>query len=154
MRATTIHHIETAEELAVHQAAMTSAVELVLGHLLDKTFYVEIADELVAQFWKLEELCSRLEQPSARICDLLLMLLVDQVRWANHLDEPVGWLEALWTSATRVWDLVLDNIDGPSFLVASLSMVVSYSRVGSTPRPLMESDGGPDLCWLPPCHIF
>jgi hypothetical protein len=102
MRATTIHHIETAEELAVHQVAVTSAIELVLGHLLDKTFYVEITDELVAQFWKLEELCSRLEQPSARIYDLLLMLLVDQVRWANHLDEPVGWLEALWTSATRV----------------------------------------------------
>jgi hypothetical protein len=33
-------------------------------------------------------------------------------------------LEALWTSATRVWDLVLDNIDGPSSLAASLSTVV------------------------------
>jgi hypothetical protein len=33
-------------------------------------------------------------------------------------------LEALWTSATRVWDLVLDNINGPSSLAASLSTVV------------------------------
>jgi hypothetical protein len=33
-------------------------------------------------------------------------------------------LEALWTSTTRVRDLVLDNIDGPSSLAASLSMVV------------------------------
>jgi hypothetical protein len=32
-------------------------------------------------------------------------------------------LEALWTSATRVQDLVLHSIDGPSSLVASLSMV-------------------------------
>jgi hypothetical protein len=53
------------------------------------------------------------------------------------LDEAVGWLEAelttrrqvdaeleaLWTSAARVWDFVLDSIDGPSSLVVSLSMV-------------------------------
>jgi hypothetical protein len=32
-------------------------------------------------------------------------------------------LEALWTSVARVWDLVLDNIDGPSSLAVSLSMV-------------------------------
>jgi hypothetical protein len=32
-------------------------------------------------------------------------------------------LEALQTSATRVQDLVLDIIDGPSSLVVSLSMV-------------------------------
>jgi hypothetical protein len=32
-------------------------------------------------------------------------------------------LEALQTSAARVQDLVLDNIDGPSSLATSLSMV-------------------------------
>jgi hypothetical protein len=33
-------------------------------------------------------------------------------------------LEALWPLATRVWDLVWDGADGPSSLVASLSLAV------------------------------
>jgi hypothetical protein len=33
-------------------------------------------------------------------------------------------LEALWTSAARVQDLVLDNTDGPYSLIASLPTVV------------------------------
>jgi hypothetical protein len=51
---------------------VTSAAELVLGRSPDETFQVEITDELVAQFRKLEELCSWLERPSVRICDMLL----------------------------------------------------------------------------------
>jgi hypothetical protein len=56
---------------------------------------------------------------------------------ADHLDEAVGQLgmefaarrevdvelEALRNLAARVWDLVLHNVDGPSSLAASLSMV-------------------------------
>jgi hypothetical protein len=29
-------------------------------------------DELVAEFWKQEERCSRLERPTVRVCDLIL----------------------------------------------------------------------------------
>jgi hypothetical protein len=53
-------------------------VKLVLGRLPDETFWVEIAEELVAQYQRLEELCSRLERPGARICDLLLGLPLNQ----------------------------------------------------------------------------
>jgi hypothetical protein len=38
--------------------------------------------------------------------------------------EADAELEALWTSTTRVQDLVLDNADGLSSLVASMSMVL------------------------------
>jgi hypothetical protein len=43
-------------------------------------------------------------------------------------------LEALQTSATRVQDLVLDSIDGPSSLVVSLSMVAELleGRIDAT----------------------
>jgi hypothetical protein len=78
MWATTMCHTEMAGELATLQVAVTSAVELVLGCLPDETFLVEITDELVAQFRKLEELCSRLERPSVMIYDLLLILPPDQ----------------------------------------------------------------------------
>jgi hypothetical protein len=71
MRVAAIHHIEMVGELAALQVAMTSIVELVLGCSPDETFRVEIVDEMVAQFQKLEELCSRLERPDVRICDLL-----------------------------------------------------------------------------------
>jgi hypothetical protein len=60
------------------------------------------------------------------------------VRLADHLDKAAAQLraelamrreadtklEALRTSAARVQDLVLDNTDGSSSIVVSLSMVV------------------------------
>jgi hypothetical protein len=138
MWATAIHHIDMAGELDVLQKVVTSTVELVLGHSPDEAFGVEIMDELVAQFQKLEEPCSWLEQLDTRICDLLLRPAPDQARWANRLDETTGWLEvelttrrlvdtkleAVRTLAGWVWDLMLDSIDGPSPLAASLSMAL------------------------------
>jgi hypothetical protein len=47
-------------------------MEFVLGRSPNEIFWVEIAEVLVAKFRRLEELCSRLEQPSSRICDLHL----------------------------------------------------------------------------------
>jgi hypothetical protein len=67
-----IHHIEMARELVALRATVTSATELVLGRPPDETVWVEIMDELVAQFQKLEDQYSWLELPDARICDLLL----------------------------------------------------------------------------------
>jgi hypothetical protein len=78
-------------------------------------------NELVAKFWRWEELCSRLEGPSARICNLLLGPPPSQAWWADHLAEATGWLEAelatwwqvdtelgsLRTSVACVRDLVL-----------------------------------------------
>jgi hypothetical protein len=73
-----------------------------------------------------------------RICDLLLGPPTGRARLAGRLNEAVGqlgvelatWreadveLEALWTSATRVHDLVLDNAGRPSSLAASMSTAV------------------------------
>jgi hypothetical protein len=110
MRADAIRHIEMARELAALRATVTSTVELVLGHLSDETFWVEIMDELVAQFRKLVVLCSRLEWPSARIYDLLLGLPPDQALWADRLDEATGQLEVglttWWQADTKLWDMI------------------------------------------------
>jgi hypothetical protein len=50
-------------------------------------------DDLVDQFQKLEELCSRLEWPCTRIYDLLLGPPPDQARWADRLDDSAERLE-------------------------------------------------------------
>jgi hypothetical protein len=70
MRATADRRTEMVGEIAALWALVSCTTELVLRHFLDETFRVEIMDKLVAKFWRLEELCSRLERPSARICDL------------------------------------------------------------------------------------
>jgi hypothetical protein len=44
-----------AGELAVLWEAVFSTMEFTVGHLPDETFYVEVVDELVAEFQKLEE---------------------------------------------------------------------------------------------------
>jgi hypothetical protein len=42
-------------------------------------------------------------------------------KWVLQQREANIELEALWNSATRVWDLVLEQVDGPSSLAVSLS---------------------------------
>jgi hypothetical protein len=80
-------------------------------------------NELTTKFRRLEDLCSWLEGPGARIYSLLLELPLGQARWADYLDEAAGQLEAvlaerrqvdaeleaLWTSAAHVQDLVLGD---------------------------------------------
>jgi hypothetical protein len=61
MRVAALRHTEVVGELAMLWVVVSSATVLVLGRLLDETFRVEVMDELVAKFWRLEELCSRLE---------------------------------------------------------------------------------------------
>jgi hypothetical protein len=53
---------------------------------------VEIVGELVVKFRRLEGLCSWLEWPNTKICDLLLGPPLVQARWADRLDEAAGWL--------------------------------------------------------------
>jgi hypothetical protein len=55
MQITALHHTEMVGELATLWAVVSSAMELALGRSLDKTFQVEVVDELVAEFQKLEE---------------------------------------------------------------------------------------------------
>jgi hypothetical protein len=98
MRAAAIRHIEMAGVLAILRVVVTSTVALVLGCSPDETFRVEIMDEVVAQFQKLEELCLGRERPDTRICDLLQGPPPDQARWADRLDEAVRWLEAELTA--------------------------------------------------------
>jgi hypothetical protein len=101
MRITALHHTKMVGELAMLRAAMSSAVELVLGCSPDKTFWVEAVGVVVAEFQKLEERFSRLERPSVRICDLLLG---PRARLADCLDEPLDSLGQSWLRGRR-WSL-------------------------------------------------
>jgi hypothetical protein len=78
MWATALRHTKMAGELAALQAVVSSTMELVLGSSRNERFWLEIMDELVVEFRRLEELCSRLERLGARICDLLLGLSLGQ----------------------------------------------------------------------------
>jgi hypothetical protein len=59
-----LRHTETAGDLAALQVVVSTVMELALGRSLDKTFQVEVVDELVIEFLKLEEQCLWLEWPS------------------------------------------------------------------------------------------
>jgi hypothetical protein len=138
MQIAALCHTKLARELTAFQVALSSTVELALGRSPDETFRVDVVGELVAEFWKLEEWRSHLEEPSARICDLLLGPPTSQVRLVDRLEEAARLLsvelaarreadtelDTLWTSSTWIRDFMLDGADGPSSLVASLSMVV------------------------------
>jgi hypothetical protein len=56
MRVANLCHTEVVGELAVLRVAVSSAMELVLGRSPDETFWVEVMDELVVEFWRVEEL--------------------------------------------------------------------------------------------------
>jgi hypothetical protein len=53
---------------------------------------MQFMGELVVEFQKLEEWCSRLEWPPVRIYNLLLGPPPGQARLADHLDEAVRQL--------------------------------------------------------------
>jgi hypothetical protein len=106
MWAATLCHTEMARELTALWEAVSSAMELVLGRSPNETSRVEVTNKLVANFWRREELCSRLEGPGVRICDLLLGPPPSQARWGDHMAEADGWLEAELT-ARRLVDVEL-----------------------------------------------
>jgi hypothetical protein len=80
-----LHHTRMFGELAALQVAVSSIVELVLRCSPNETSRVEVMNELVAKFQRWEELCSRLDGPGARICDMLLGPPPSQARWADRL---------------------------------------------------------------------
>jgi hypothetical protein len=71
---------------------VSSTVVFALGRSPNKTFQVKDVNELVVEFWKLEERCSQLKYPTMSICDLLLGLPTDQARLADHLHGAAGQL--------------------------------------------------------------
>jgi hypothetical protein len=113
MRLAALHQTEMAGELAAFQVAVSTTVESVLGRLPNDTFRVEVVSELATEFWKMEDWRSWLEQPAARISNLLLEPPSDRARLADRLDEAAeqlrmelaarrevdAELESLWTSA-------------------------------------------------------
>jgi hypothetical protein len=113
-------------------------VEFTLGCSPDKSLQVEVVYELVAEFHKLEEWHSDLKWPSVRICHLLLGSPSGRARLADQLEESARWLrtelaarreadaelEALWTTAAWVRDLVLDKANMSSSLATSLSTIM------------------------------
>jgi hypothetical protein len=78
-----------AEELAVLQAAVSNAMESVLGCSHSDTFRMEVVSELAAEFYRMEDQRSQLEQPAMRIYDLLLGPPPGRARLADHLDEAI-----------------------------------------------------------------
>jgi hypothetical protein len=60
MWTTALHHAGVVGELTTVQAAVSSAVELVLGCSLGGTSWVEVMNKLTAKCQELEELCSRI----------------------------------------------------------------------------------------------
>jgi hypothetical protein len=139
-----LRHTEISGEIAMLQATVSYVVEFALGHSPDEAFWVEVMDELVVKFQKLEEQHSQLEWPSARIFDMLLGPPSGRAHLADRLEkvakqlgaelaarrEADAGLEGLQTLATRIWDLVLDGADGPSSLVTSLFTVAELLEGG------------------------
>jgi hypothetical protein len=81
-------------ELATLLAAVSSAVEFMLGCSPNETFRVEIVDELIAEFWRQEERRSRLERPGMRVCNLILGPPSGRAQLADWLEEAVERLGA------------------------------------------------------------
>jgi hypothetical protein len=132
-----LRHTEVARELAAFWAAVSSVGESVLGRSPSNTARAEVVGELVIEFQKVEERGSKLEWPTARMCNLLLRPPSGWAWLADRLDEA-EWqlrvelaarqeakveLEALRSFATRVRGFVLNDADGPSSLATSMSAV-------------------------------
>jgi hypothetical protein len=66
---------------------VSSATESAIGCLPNDTIRMEVLGELVTEFQKLEEWCSRLKRPAVRICDLLLGPPPGRARLADHMDK-------------------------------------------------------------------
>jgi hypothetical protein len=87
-----LRHTKMVGELATLFAAVSSAVESVLGRSPSDTFRVGVVAELSAEFHKMEEQRSWLDRPIVRMCDLLLGPPSGLAQLADRLDEDAGQL--------------------------------------------------------------
>jgi hypothetical protein len=143
-----LHHTEMAKQLAMLRAAFSSAAKFVLRWSPTEAFWVEVVDELATEFQKSEEQRYHLEKPDVRLYDLILGAPSDRARLANWLgaeqatqQEADTEQEALWSSATRVCDLVLKRADEPSSFVASLSWMVELLQ------DRIDAAAANGVCW-------
>jgi hypothetical protein len=101
MRIAALRHTEMAKQLAVLRSAVSSVVEFMLRRSLNETFHVEVVDELVAEFQKLEEWRSWLERSGLRIWDLLLGSPFGQAQLTDCLNEAAGQVGVSWLHGGR-----------------------------------------------------
>jgi hypothetical protein len=90
MQLAALSHTEMARELATLRAVVSSAAESAFGHSPDEVFHMDVVGELAAEFQKMGEQRSRLEQPTVRICNLLLGPSPSRAQLADRLDEAIG----------------------------------------------------------------
>jgi hypothetical protein len=67
--------------------------------------------------------------------------------------EVEAELEALWSSAAQVRDLVLGRVDGSSSLTMCMPTVAELFGNRINAAAANGSVGDPVLRWLPPCRI-
>jgi hypothetical protein len=94
MQVAALRHTEMVGEVAAFQVSVSSAMELVPGCSSNETFQMEVGNEPISEFWRLEEQCSGLEGAITKICNLLLRLPPGQARWDDRLGEAARRLEA------------------------------------------------------------
>jgi hypothetical protein len=96
---------------------------------------------MVARFQERAEWCSRLETFGSRVYDLALGLVHGRAHLVACVEEAARqlWvirdeLQALRSSATRIWDLVLERSDETPSLVVALSSIVKQieGRIDAT----------------------
>jgi hypothetical protein len=87
--------------------------------------------EMVARFQERAEWCSRLEAFDSRVCDLVLGPPNGRTYLVAHTEEAAGKLQVmqdelqtLWSSATRIRDLVLERSDETPSLTVALSLIM------------------------------
>jgi hypothetical protein len=101
MRIAALRHTEMAKQLAALRSAVSSVVEFMLRRSLNETFHVEVVDEMVAEFQKLEEWRSWLERSGSRIWDLLLGPPFGQAQLTDCLNEAAGQVGVSWLHGGR-----------------------------------------------------
>jgi hypothetical protein len=111
-----VHHTYMVGQLAALRAVVSSTMQSVLRCSLSKALWVDIVDEILAEFWEKAKRCSRLLYFGMRGFDWILGPPLGQVRLADRLEEAVrrlravqvelqvvdSELESLWNSAAQV----------------------------------------------------
>jgi hypothetical protein len=111
MQIAALHRAKMAGELAALQVVVSSASEFMFGCSPDEILWVEVVEELIAEFQKKQERRSRLERLGTRIYDLILGPPSGRARLANRLEGAIrrlGWSmlhDEKWTLSWRPYGL-------------------------------------------------
>jgi hypothetical protein len=112
-------------------AAVSLAAQSILERLPVDASQAGVVGEIVAKFQEQAKWCSHLEASGSRVYDLVLGPVDGRAHLVARLEEAVRqlWvmqdeLQALRSSATRIWDLVLERSDEMPSLAVALSSTV------------------------------